>query len=120
MNIRPKVLRGAALLDEIRPGWEFEIDLGSLDLSRYNKCILGQLYDGSFNAGLLRLFGTFDTRKAGEHGFGGTTEEWVALIQARRAAADAPEQVQETGVKYLTTIAATLAFLLWSLTLLFA
>lgn len=39
-----RVEKGAAFLDEIRPGWEFEIDLRKLELSNSCRCVLGQLY----------------------------------------------------------------------------
>ena len=41
-EIKKRVARGAALLDEKRPGWEAMIDLSSLDISDPYKCILGQ------------------------------------------------------------------------------
>lgn len=40
----PEVERGAALLDEVRPGWFREIDVKKLDLSQATNCVLGQLY----------------------------------------------------------------------------
>ena len=46
---RERVARGAALLDENRPGWATVIDTGKLDLRHDCACILGQL-EGSYNA----------------------------------------------------------------------
>lgn len=45
---RERVARGAALLDEKRPGWANAINTGELDMSVDCMCILGQL-EGSFN-----------------------------------------------------------------------
>jgi hypothetical protein len=44
-----RVKRGAALLDEKRPGWAGEIVLDRLAMNSCN-CILGQLYDSYFAA----------------------------------------------------------------------
>jgi hypothetical protein len=43
-EIRLAVKRGAALLDEQRPGWWMVIDLDELRLNRTNECVLGQLF----------------------------------------------------------------------------
>jgi hypothetical protein len=76
--------RGAALLDEKKPGWEQLIDRDRLDMSSTNTDVLGQLY-GSYGAGLSQLGGSL-----GAYGFGaggGTypelTREWRQLITAR-------------------------------------
>jgi hypothetical protein len=45
------VARGAAILDELRPGWYQDIDLEKLDLISSWHCVLGQLY-GHFGEGL--------------------------------------------------------------------
>lgn len=37
------VARGAAWLDEHRPGWYLEIDVANLDLQNCNHCVLGQV-----------------------------------------------------------------------------
>lgn len=47
------VARGAAWLDENRPGWEFKIDLGELNLMLPDCCVLGQV-DGNFWDSLRR------------------------------------------------------------------
>lgn len=39
-----RIARGAALLDEQRPGWRDEIDVETLDLASECDCILGQLH----------------------------------------------------------------------------
>lgn len=38
-----RVAKGAALLDEKRPGWERLIDLGTLDIESYRSCVTAQL-----------------------------------------------------------------------------
>lgn len=55
-----RVAKGAAHLDKVRPGWERQIDTGTLTLHDPCGCIVGQLIPGttedSFDAG-LRLLG---------------------------------------------------------------
>lgn len=56
MNIYAERVRaGAGLLDGVKPGWEKEIDLKTLDLAVENCCILGQTY-GLYGYGLNTLF----------------------------------------------------------------
>jgi hypothetical protein len=45
-----RVRRGAALLDEVQPGWWREIDTARLAMVTCDRCILGQLY-GEFGTG---------------------------------------------------------------------
>lgn len=52
-RLEQRVARGAAWLDENRPGWEFKIDLGELNLMLPNCCVLGQV-DGNFWDSLRR------------------------------------------------------------------
>jgi hypothetical protein len=95
-----RVERGAALLDRARPGWEREISLDDLAMSRCDHCILGQLY-GQYWTGVQAVrplvFG--ESRSAmwkTEHGFtlplsdgsfGWLADAWRALIRRRLAAA---------------------------------
>lgn len=65
-----RVAVGAALLDQTVPGWWQRVDLETLDICRYNRCVLGQLF-GDWIVGLDALFGTMP---AGA--------EWVAAEQA--------------------------------------
>lgn len=51
-EIMDRVQRGAAWLDEKRPGWLEEISLEQLDVSSISECILGQLGAGSMRAAL--------------------------------------------------------------------
>jgi len=52
----PKTVGEAAiLLDEIKPGWHDQIDVNKLNQNLCDKCILGQLYGGYWNAvGLIK------------------------------------------------------------------
>lgn len=45
-SISPRVERGAAWLDENRPGWRDAIDLRRLRLSSTHNCVLGQVFGG--------------------------------------------------------------------------
>ena len=47
--------RGAALLDEKRPGWREDVDLRSLDQASCSRCVLGQVF-GRYAEGLRSLF----------------------------------------------------------------
>jgi hypothetical protein len=49
-----RVARGAALLDQYRPGWADEIDLHELRIESGSDCVLGQLY-GDYGEGRERL-----------------------------------------------------------------
>ena len=46
---------GSRVLDQISPGWDRRIDLGTLDIADPYRCILCQLY-GSFREGLDQLW----------------------------------------------------------------
>lgn len=70
-----RIERGAALLDERRPGWEAEIDLDRLNLASSTDCVLGQLWGSrewvGYTRGLkvLRLGDYNYTPNAKLHGF---------------------------------------------------
>jgi hypothetical protein len=52
----PKDVHEAALLlDEVEQGWEYNIDLYSLDMGSCYHCVLGQIY-GEYSKGLNNLF----------------------------------------------------------------
>ena len=85
-TIKERVEKGAALLDEKRPGWEKEIDLDGLVMESGTCCVLGQLYEGSFYKGkwaILPEWGadSWDT-PATEHGFTSQNGVYVALTRA--------------------------------------
>ena len=42
--VRPEVRRGAEWRDEVRPGWDREINLAELNLQSCAKCVVGQLW----------------------------------------------------------------------------
>lgn len=103
--------KGAAFLDEERPGWANEINPAEMDLENGNTCILGQLYGGnwgSYVTGVEKLFGTNPVGSmeahdwALQHGFHTKIKqdvewvnhvdptilkaEWTALITERKSA----------------------------------
>lgn len=88
------VAKGAALLDQRRPGWEHDINLGRLDISFGSTCILGQLY-GTYENGLAKVFvgDSLAAEPAFEHGFFGwtltpiLTRAWRREILRRRTSA---------------------------------
>lgn len=49
-----RALRGAALLDQHRPGWERELELYLLNMHSCSNCVLGQLY-GTYENGCHAL-----------------------------------------------------------------
>ncbi len=51
---RSRVSKGALHLDQVRPGWAWQIDPGTLNLGHGCFCILGQLY-GGYIAGTLHI-----------------------------------------------------------------
>lgn len=59
-DARERVARGAALLDEKRPGWAERIDLPTLSMASDCMCVLGQL-EGSFWRVVFTLFGKADS-----------------------------------------------------------
>ncbi len=108
--IPARVAKGAALLDEAKPGWWRHVNLATLDVADCVHCTLGQLY-GRFSLGLLMLFGgrllpytptrhgfSGSTSSVGDAGgfrtFRALTAEWTRVILERRADASyakAPE-----------------------------
>lgn len=66
-----RVARGAALLDEARPGWAREIAPDAIRMASCNGCILGQLY-GEYVAGFRAVLAPQSNRRrfsASAHGF---------------------------------------------------
>lgn len=98
-----RVQKGAALLDEKRPGWEKEIDIGILDIMDGRWCVLGQLY-GYYTIGATVMGIGYGNQ---EYGFARPTpladlptltNAWRALIATRLA-----EEVQEESRTLVTT-----------------
>lgn len=89
--------RGASVLDEIRPGWENEIDTDKLAIWDGDRCIIGQLSGTHYVAGIDRVFGPdldADNEFFAEHGFNTCNVSapveldgaWIYQIERRRAA----------------------------------
>lgn len=51
-----RVADGAALLDDVAPGWTETIDLSALDINRCDRCVLGQIY-GNYIFGVDAIWG---------------------------------------------------------------
>jgi len=51
------VYRGATLLDRVRPGWEYQVDVQQLDISCPFHCVLSEVF-GRYGRGLVELFGS--------------------------------------------------------------
>lgn len=87
-DIDERVERGAALLDQVRPGWHIEVDITRLHLGSYTRCVLGQLF-GEFRDGTAVLF-PGDAAESIAYGFDGDDEHtdltlaWLDLINERR------------------------------------
>ena len=82
-TIAERVARGAALLDEKRPGWANRIIQEDLDMTSCHDCILGQVY-GDYEIGWHSL----DLQSGSEFGFdlpGGWYCQMPALADAWRA-----------------------------------
>lgn len=101
-----RVAKGAALLDEQKPGWwngkkKASIDLGVLNLGLPCLCILGQLYPSTnryfgsgFNTGRRELDLTWkdcvtrgfivDVEDKEQQHYGALRQRWLELIRARR------------------------------------
>jgi hypothetical protein len=92
-EITKRVERGAALLDEKRPGWWQGIDLDRLDISSCSDCIAGQIGGGNYLIGAEGA-GLWTWEEDVAHGFGAEaasfaeygalTAAWRDLIVRRR------------------------------------
>jgi hypothetical protein len=103
-DITERVERGAALLDEKRPGWWQGIDLDRLDIGSPCNCVAGQLGTGEDPYSLtVSALGIWGADEECEHGFeapfamitsdreyGPLTEAWRDLITRRREMASVP------------------------------
>lgn len=89
-SVEARVARGAALLDEKRPGWERKIDLAVFALDDGCKCVVGQLFGDYIDGiGLLGCPGPWNTALDLEwerrHGFltsYGESWSWEELEEA--------------------------------------
>ena len=97
-TIEERVAKGAALLDQERPGWWQEIDLDTLSLRSGCDCVLGQLYE-SFDDGVEIL----DLEWPEDSGFDlegwptDRTQAWNDLTAAWRSLIEARRQAQARG-----------------------
>lgn len=112
LEARARVDAACAHLDRRRPGWQYQIDLLTLDMQSPCRCIVGQLMNAPmgamFSEGVRLLFPVPD-HLDGSHGvpfgvdvgrceshssFQVLQEVWVEAIEARRlfAAVAAPER----------------------------
>lgn len=92
-SMTKRVKTGARLLDAVRPGWEREISLKTLDLGDGRSCVLGQLY-GSYHIGVGYLgLNSAEAEKNGfliqfqqrpQVGYRTLTEQWKREIKRRR------------------------------------
>jgi hypothetical protein len=109
-TITERVERGAALLDEKRPGWWREIDLGRLNLRSGCDCVIGQIGGTLTYSDTVCSLGADRTAEEVRFGFEAAevikgddwdwnvqdaeydalTEAWRDLITGRRAAAEVP------------------------------
>ena len=85
---RERVARGAALLDEKRPGWPSHIRVNDLRMSSCSTCVIGQL-EGDFDEGWRLLAEDGNSRryswlqKAQLYGFDSDgSEDAFTLLQA--------------------------------------
>ena len=94
VNVRYEVLRGAAWLDQVRPGWDQEIDLTTLEMSNCARCIVGQLWGWADRLGTPKPayyyhedygFDIPDEHLSIEGAYEKLAEEWRDLITSRRA-----------------------------------
>jgi hypothetical protein len=86
---RQYVREAAALLDRVVPGWAARVDTATLDLTSSYHCVLGQVF-GDYGRGdwLLRQREGFSYYLSAARAFcdNRDREQWVRLIEARRAA----------------------------------
>jgi hypothetical protein len=99
MNVKKRVARGVALMDEVKPGWDRRINLARLDIGCANNCIVGQVF-GHFNKGSVEHHLGLRYRETPRYGFAGRlrtfgekkmfaeweelTREWARVVMERR------------------------------------
>lgn len=90
-DLAERVARGAALLDEKRPGWAAEIAIDRLAMQECDSCILGQTYGHYLDALEVLGFDRPPTLGASHFGFNILTSDihhpdWGRLADLWRAA----------------------------------
>jgi uncharacterized protein YfkK (UPF0435 family) len=95
LTVDERVAAGAALLDQILPGWEGKINIEVLDIGDSDACILGQLFDGSVPEGVadfpvgfrtdqaLHNLGVFSNHHYEMMDYHQLTDAWRVTIQDR-------------------------------------
>jgi hypothetical protein len=88
MDYSDRIKRSMELLDALREGWEFDVDLRWLDMGDTSRCVLGQLYGNLWKSpsscvededyGFF-LSGGFEYGEA----YAELTEQWRDAINAR-------------------------------------
>lgn len=71
---RAAVLAGVAVLDEHIPDWRGDVDRDALEMTRGDRCVLGQAWPGGYHRAIEELIGIDAWRQeaidwSGEHGF---------------------------------------------------
>ncbi|MGW2513634.1 hypothetical protein ACWC0A_30420 [Streptomyces scopuliridis] len=109
IDYKARVLKGAALLDEKKPGWVDQIDLETLDVQSSSRCVTAQLSGHhDFTVGRAQLGLSIDTYAS--YGFNAPSEEprrrtayvtlnqlWRDLITERRSASEASHDCDALG-----------------------
>jgi hypothetical protein len=70
-----RVAKGAALLDEKRPGWEREISLSTLDIASPTRCVTAQLSGENWYIDGMEQLGLVDGNDASYVAHGFSTED---------------------------------------------
>jgi hypothetical protein len=85
-RLRTAVAAGAVLLDTHRPGWRDSVDISTLNMGSYSRCVLGQLYDG-FGEG-MRVLGvhglTGSAPTVADFGFAAGGDWWLSADDYRQ------------------------------------
>lgn len=93
-TIQKRAARGAAFMDQKRPGWHNEIELGLLDIECGACCILGQIYN-DYGQGTGKIGISYDQQRQYDLGLMATpinktqkyrelTAAWKTEIRIRR------------------------------------
>lgn len=95
--MQEQVAAGAKLLDEKRPGWAKEVNLNTLEMNSFRRCMLGQLY-GEYYKGrdLLNIedsayygfnvLGSYENASTGVISFDALATLWKQEVKKRLAA----------------------------------
>lgn len=59
-QLRRRVNQGIKLLDERVPGWHHRVCTNTLVMAEFDNCVIGQLFDGDYEYGMMTLTGSTD------------------------------------------------------------